>query len=77
MKNGITTQIDWQLIGAQLANEDADIQAKFINSMAKEMLSWDTRFQTEMQVSYIVNALTPEAKELFNFEQYLHVEDIQ
>lgn len=69
MKNGIITQINWELVGAQLANEDAEIQAKALNAMAKEMLSWGTRHQAEMQVTAIQENMTEEAKELlvFNF----------
>ena len=69
MKNGIMTEINWELVGAQLANADDEDQAKVLNSIAKEMLSWDTRHQAEMQVCAIQAKMTDESKELlvFNF----------
>lgn len=71
MRNGIITEINWELVGAQLANADEIEQAKCLNAMAKEMLSWGTRYQAEMQVTAIQARLTEEAKELliFNFNE--------
>lgn len=67
MKQGIFTEIDWARSGAYLANEDAADQAALLNSMAKEMLSWDTKYQAELQVASIREKLTEEARELLNF----------
>ena len=68
MRKGIITDIDWEYIGAVLANEGDEEQAKFLNSMAKEMLSWGTRFQAEMQVTSIASKLNPSTKKLLKFE---------
>ena len=67
MKNGIITEINWELVGAQLANADNTDQAKVLNAMAKEMLSWGTTYQAEMQVASMRSMMTDEAKQLFNF----------
>lgn len=67
MRRGIRTDIDWALVGAELANADAHEQALALNSMAKEMLSWETRHQAEIQVAAIVSCLKPETKELLVF----------
>jgi hypothetical protein len=67
MKNGIITEINWELVGAQLANADDEDQAKMLNAMAREMLSWGTKYQAEMQVTSIQSKMTDEAKELLNF----------
>jgi len=66
MRQGIITDIDWSFIGATLANESDDAQAEMLNAMAKEMLSWGTRYQAEMQVANLCALLTEETKELLD-----------
>jgi hypothetical protein len=42
MRQGIFKEIDWQLMGARLANEGDIEQVAFLKSFIKECLSWET-----------------------------------
>lgn len=63
--------IDWAYIGAQLAIEDADTQAQFFNSFAKEVFSWGkTLHQRNMQMLEIQVRLSNQAKSLIDSMEY-------
>ena len=64
MKQGLMTSVDWEYIGAVLANEEDDTQAKFFKSFVKEIKSWGTAHQGEFQLAKIGSNLTEEEKEL-------------
>lgn len=68
MKQGLIP-LNWTYIGALLANADDTEQAACFNAMAKEMGSWDTRHQAEMQIASVDRHLTPAAKDLLRFSE--------
>lgn len=70
MKKGIITSIDWELIGAELANEGDENQAKFFKSLVKEMKSWETHHQLGMQLLSIRDRLTKEEREVMEYLCY-------
>ena len=63
MKKGIKTEIDWALIGAELAQESDKEQVEFIKSFLKECKTWGTSHQVEMQLAFINDKLTEDEKE--------------
>lgn len=61
MRRGLV--IDFNSIAALLAHEDAKVQGGFLNTFAKELnVICDTRHAAEMQVFYIAEELSSEAK---------------
>lgn len=64
MKTGIL--FNWTLAGALLATEDADTQAQFFKAFIKEILTWPTCHQREMQLMFINEKMTDEEKELLS-----------
>ena len=56
MKMGIRKDVDWEYLGAVLAQSGDDEQAQFFKAFVKECNSWGTRHQVEMQLAG-VNAL--------------------
>jgi hypothetical protein len=62
MKNGIW--IDWETIGATLANETGDVQAAFFKAFAREVRRWPTRHQQEAQMFAINRELTDDERDL-------------
>jgi hypothetical protein len=70
MKQGILTEIDWAYIGACLANEDDDNQIKFFKAMVKEMQSWGTAYQVELQLAGVNKKLTKEEREALSMLSY-------
>ena len=70
MKQGILTEIDWDYIGAVLANESDENQSKFFKSMLKEMKTWGTSHQVELQLAYVNNKLTDEEREQLKMLSY-------
>ncbi len=61
MKNGLL--LDWATIGATLANSGDDDQAAFFKSFVKEMRTWPTRHQAEMQLMSVRSKLTEQERE--------------
>ena len=59
MKLGLR-DIDWEQVGAQLANESDNEQVEFFKSFVKEMNSWGTHYQTQMQLAFVNEKLTKE-----------------
>ena len=75
MKKGIITEIDWEFIGAQLAVEDDEIQAKFFKSFIKEINSFETHFQGQQQLSSINFKLNKKEKEDLSMLTYIEEKD--
>ncbi len=70
MKKGIITEIDWDYVGAVFANEDAEVQAKFFKSMLKEMMTWETAYQSEKQLASVNDLLTEGEKNRLKMLSY-------
>ena len=51
MRLGIQKEIDWEYVGALLAQSDDNEQAKFFKAFVKECLSWGTHLQVESQLA--------------------------
>jgi len=64
MRRGIRTEIDWSLIGAELAKESDNEQIKFFKAFLAEAKTYGTHHQTEMQLICIGNGLTDTEKEM-------------
>lgn len=62
MKYGLT-EIEWDYVGAKLAQEGSDEQIKFFKSFVKESGTWGTRWQVEKQFSFINLGLTDQEKD--------------
>lgn len=62
MRRGL--YIDWKSAGAQLATEDDESQAAFLDGMLTEMLRWDSSLSREMQLTYVAKLLSKEQREL-------------
>lgn len=54
----------WDLIGAKLANLSDDEQSQFFMGFAKEIDSWETHYQKEMQMVSINKKLTKDVVEI-------------
>ena len=52
-----TVTIDLELFGAKFANMGSDEQAKFFKGLAKELSSWESNHQKQMQFAYIKREL--------------------
>jgi hypothetical protein len=59
-------ELDWELIGASLAQCDDDVQALFFQSFVKECKSWGTNFQVEGQLAAVNSHLTKEEREILS-----------
>ena len=59
-------KINWDYMGAKLANLDDEEQAKFFIGFAKELDSWDTHYRKEMQMVHISLKLDKKIKEILN-----------
>ncbi len=66
MRFGMTNEIDWQYLGALLAQQTHIEQTKFLKSFVKECQSWGTHFQIEYQLSEINYHLTKEEREILS-----------
>lgn len=74
MKHGIITEIDWALIGAQLAQESDVEQVEFFKSFVKECKTWGTNHQVEMQMACINHKLSAEERESLSMISYIATE---
>lgn len=63
MRQGIFTEIDWAFIGANLARESDEDQAKFLKAFIKECASWGTTYQVQLQLAGVNRLLTKDEKE--------------
>ena len=70
MNKGLVLSSSWEHIGAMLANESDEEQAKFFKSFLKECDSWDTSYQTQMQLASINHLLTSEEREALSMLSY-------
>lgn len=60
----IALEVDWAYIGALFANASDAEQGQFFTAMAKEMSTWPTNFQREMQMHSAGEHTSDEAKHL-------------
>ena len=58
MRMGIRKEIDWEYVGALLAQEGSNEQVKFFRAFVKECNSWGTRLQVETQLAAVNIELT-------------------
>lgn len=70
MRIEMTKEIDWEYIGALLAQSDDTEQAKFFKTFVKECNSWGTRHQVEMQLAGVNQGLTDDEKETLSMLGY-------
>ncbi len=63
MRNGML--IDWATAGALLAAGDDNDQAEFFKSFAKEVQTYPTHHQQEIQMCFINKKLTEDERALF------------
>ena len=61
MKLGLR-DLDWAQVGADLARGDSNDQTDFFKAFIKEMNSWGTRHQVEMQLAYVNGELSKEER---------------
>lgn len=71
MKLGMMKDIDWEYVGALLAQEDDDKQIKFFKAFVKECNSWGTNFQIANQMIDISNGLTVKEKTILSTITYI------
>ena len=62
MRMGIRKDVDWEYLGALLAQTGDDDQAAFLKSFVNECNSWGTRHQVEMQLACVNRLLTLDEK---------------
>ena len=72
MKLGIR-DVDFEYVGALLAQSDNIEQTKFLKAFVKECNSWGTRYQIEMQLAGVNQALTKEEKETLSMIGYIEM----
>jgi len=75
MKMGIRKDVDWEYIGALLAQTGDDEQAMFLKAFIKECNSWGTSHQVEMQLASVNHRLTDDEKETLSMVCYKEVGD--
>lgn len=62
MRQGIRKDIDWQYMGALLAQQSDQEQIPFFKAFVKECLSWGTHLQVEQQLAFINLGLTDDER---------------
>jgi len=62
MNNGF--MVDWKLVGARLAVVSDDEQSEFFKSFCKEIFTWPTCYEREMQLLSVNKKLTENEREL-------------
>jgi hypothetical protein len=62
MKLGLR-DIDWQQVGAQLAQSSDNEQITFFKAFVKECNSWGTSHQVELQLAVVMGGLTKKERE--------------
>jgi len=70
MRQGIRTELDWCLIGAELARGDSNDQVTFFRAFVAECLTWGTHLQVERQLAFINVELTKNEKEVLSMITY-------
>ena len=71
MKTGIRTEVDWELVGAELAQSDDHAQIEFFKSFIKECKSWGTNHQVELQLAHVNVELTDDERECLAMLSYM------
>jgi len=66
MRHGIEQPIDWKLMGAKLADESSCAQEQFFIHFIKEMRSWGTVFQMQLQMCEIVKGIPEEDRKIWS-----------
>lgn len=70
MKSGLSTDHNWEYIGALLANSGDDEQLKFFQSFVKECLGWGTKYQVEQQLACVNSKLSHEERDVLGMLGY-------
>jgi len=70
MRLGLRKDIDWEYVGAKLAQADDTDQAKCLSAFVAECATWGTRFQVEQQLAAVNAILTPEERETLKMLGY-------
>lgn len=70
MRLGMYDNIDWEYIGALLANASEAEQAQVFRAFIKECHGWGTALQIERQLSGINLALTKEERQTLSMITY-------
>lgn len=63
-------EINWGLLGAEVAQQNGEIQTEFFKAFVKECHSWGTHFQIETQLLDINQNLTPHEREILSILSY-------
>lgn len=70
MKNGIIITINWSIIGAQLALESDEEQIQFFKAFTKEVQTYPTQHQIELQMYSINTGLTTDERDILKGISY-------
>jgi len=63
-------EINWEYVGALLANQSSEEQVAFFKAFIKECKTWGTHFQIEQQLSFINKHLSLEEREILEMLSY-------
>ena len=64
-----TIEIKWDLLGARLATLSDEEQSEFFTGFAKELMSFETHYKREMQMTFVNGKMKKEVKK--TLEKYL------
>jgi len=67
---GLRKDVDWEYVGALLAQSDDNNQAALLKSFIKECKSWGTAFQVEKQLASVNTMLTDEERDTLSMLSY-------
>lgn len=56
-------KIEWDLLGAKLANLGSDEQGKFFKGFAFELGRYESAYKRQMQMCYVADSLNQKEKE--------------
>ena len=70
MRLGLCKEIDWEYVGALLAQGDSNDQVAFFRAFVKECGSWGTHLQVEMQLAFVNAKLTSDERETLSMITY-------
>ena len=66
-----TIDIKWDMLGAKLASLSDNEQSKFFTGFAKELASFDTHYNREMQMMSVNGKLSKDVKK--TLEDYIYI----
>jgi len=69
--------IDCAIFGARLANDGADEQAQFFHGLARELASWPSHFEQEVQFAEIASRLSMEDRAILSNVCSMFVEEVK